>query len=427
MAKPQRRWLLWPLLLVPLAGAVLWTVGGAVFSQREREALPKDDPTTAVDPSAVVVTAAPVAFQPVQRTVEAVGTLAAYEEVPLAAKVEGRVRKVLHDVADRVPPGELLIEIDPTDYDLSVRQAERAVQVELAKLGLTELPAPSYDVSDIPSVKQADARRENAKLRLERSRMLIQRQANSSEELADRSADFRMAQAEYDNQLLQARTGLMAIQLKQESLAIAQQQRRDTEVRAPKPTQPVPGAESGATYAISQRAVAEGSYVRAGAEVCKVLIEQTLKLRVSVPEAHSAAIRVGQQANVFTAAHARPFTGTVGRINPAVDATTRTFEVEILVPNRQCELKPGSFAKTAIHTRLDRETATVPLEALVSFAGVTKVFLIENGHVREVPVTLGVQSTTWVEIVSPELPRDARVVTSGQSVLATGAAVTIRR
>ena len=92
-------------------------------------------------------------------------------------------------------------------------------------------------------------------------------------------------------------------------------------------------------YAITQRSVAEGTFVRPGTEVCKLVIDQTLKLRVPVPERYSTEVQLGQQVEVNTAAFPRPFTGTVTRINPAVDPTTRTFEVEIQVPNADGELE----------------------------------------------------------------------------------------
>jgi RND family efflux transporter MFP subunit len=214
--------------------------------------------------------------------------------------------------------------------------------------------------------------------------------------------------------------------MKQTALAVARQQLKDTRVRVPTPTLPVPGATDGVTYAVTHRLVAEGTLVRPGTEVCRLVINRTLKLRLPVPERYGAEVRPGQKTDVSTAAFSRSFTGTVTRINPAVEPTTRTFEVEVQVPNPGCELKPGSFAKAAILTRLDAEAATVPLAALVNFAGVNKVFLVENGRAKEVQVTPGVQTTQWVEITRPALPRNAQVITSGQTALAAQTPVVVR-
>jgi multidrug efflux pump subunit AcrA (membrane-fusion protein) len=136
--------------------------------------------------------------------------------------------------------------------------------------------------------------------------------------------------------------------------------------------------------------------------------------------------RAGQKVDVHSAAFAQPFAGTVARINPAIDTTNRTFEVEIHVPNADGKLKPGGFARASIHTRLEANAVTVPLEAIVQFAGITKVFVADGARAKEVHVTLGVQSTDFVEIVEPRLPAGAQVITTGQSALAENTAITVR-
>lgn len=404
-----------------VAGLLLASATGC---HGEREKLPPEEPR-AGDPAAVTVTAQPVSFQSVQRTVGLVGTLHGYEEISLSAKVEGRVRKISHDVADRVKPGEILLEIDPTDYQLNVRQAQKSLLVELAKLGLTELPAGKVDMTHIPTVIQAQLRRDNAQKRLERARQTVALKAAPEEELTEKMSDFRVAQAEYDNQILIARASLAAIQVKQEALSISRQQLQETVIRVPEPSQPVPGVDV-ASYAITSRVVAEGSYVQPGKELFKIVIERPLKFRGRVPERKSSEVQVGQKAMVLSSAYREPFPGEVTRINPSIDPQTRAFEVEIVVPNTQGQLKPGGFAKTAILTHVEPKVAVVPIEAPLQVAGVTKIFIIEGGHAKEKHVTLGVQGKHWVEVISPPLADGAMVVTSGQTAIANDTLVTVR-
>jgi RND family efflux transporter MFP subunit len=195
----------------------------------------------------------------------------------------------------------------------------------------------------------------------------------------------------------------------------------------PTPTAPIPDSNGQLTYAITHRLVSEGSYVRVGGEVCRAAIDRPLKLRVHVPELHSEEVKVGQKAEVAAAASGPPILGTVARINPSVDTTNRTFEVEIHLSNADGKLKPGGFARASIHTRLEEKAATVPLEAIVQFAGITKVFLADGARSKEMHVKLGVQSTDYVEISEPRLPAGAQVITSGQSALAENSPITIRR
>jgi RND family efflux transporter MFP subunit len=401
---------------------------GERLGRPEKETLPPETGTSERDPAAIVVTVEPVTFRPVQRSVEAVGTLYGYEEVSIAAKVDGRVRKILHDVSDPVKPGDLLVEFDPTDYELLLGQAEKSLRVDLVKLGVDEMPAESkFDVERLPAVMQARERLNNVKLRYDRARSLARTGAITTEELTDKTADFRAADAEYHSQILMARSLVATVEMKREAFAIARQQLKDMAVKVPAPLQRVPGMEGGVTYVMSQRAVSEGSFVRTGTEVCKLVIDRMLKLRVLIPELYSNEIERGQKVQVSTAAHPQPFGGLVARINPTVDPVNRTFQVEIEVPNPEGKLKPGSFAKAAILTKLDSEVATVPLEAPTTFAGITKVFVVEGGHVNEVRVALGVQNTEWVEVAQPRLPRGARVVCSGQSGLADGTPIAVRR
>ena len=425
--RPKPRW------LVRLIGSILiivafgsgWMAALVHIGQREKEAMPTEVATEGRTAYAVVVTVEPVSNRSVQRTVEAFGTLHGFEEVSISARVEGRVRRILRDVADRVKPMDLLLEIDPTDYELAVQQADRALQVELAKLGLKAWTDSPFDLGKVPFVAKAKSQMDHAKSRLERMSRLAASKTISAEDSENAASDYRTSQAEYDNQILKAETDLATIQMKQVDLTVAREQLANTNVSAPTPSVNVPGIDE-LTYIVSQRSVAEGTLVRPGTEIFRVVINQVLKLRVPVPERFSSEIQPHQHVHVYAASSSTPISGTVTRIFPTVEPATRTFQVEIQVPNPNGDLKPGSFAKAAILTRVDPEATTVPLSALIQFAGITKVFLEDNGRAKEVPVTLGTQTTEWIEIVEPTLPRGAQVITSGQSAIANDTRVFVR-
>jgi RND family efflux transporter MFP subunit len=426
--KKRRHWAVMPAVLVGITiVGVAWTLGYGGFFGSERESLSDDSATSPHPPvpGAIAVTIAPVRLRPVQRTVVSVGTLHAFEQVTVSAKVEGRVRRIMHDVGDRVKPGDLLLEIDPTDSNLSVRQAQSALDVEMAKLGLTTQATADFDVTNLPSVVEASVKLARIRERMERVRSLVERGAMSRDELSNLTSDSRSLQAEHDNQILLAKSGLATIQMKQEALAIVRQQLKDTQIAAPQPSM-IPFAAHDTTYAVTSRTAAEGSFLRAGTEVFKLVMDRMLKLRVPVPDRYEAEVQVGQKAKVTTAAYDCTFEGTVRRINPAVDPATRTFEVEIQLANTNGALKSGSFAKAAIETRFDSAVPTVPLEAIVRFAGITKIFLVEKGRVREIQVSIGTATDRWVEIAGARISANAQVVTSGQTVLADGAQVYVR-
>ena len=89
------------------------------------------------------------------------------------------------------------------------------------------------------------------------------------------------------------------------------------------------------------------------------------------------------------------------------------------------ELKAGGFARASIRTRVDPAVKTVPPAAVVTFAGVTKVFVIEGDKAKAVEVKLGTRDKDWVEVIG-ELPAGATVATSGHSQLVDGSPVKLR-
>jgi membrane fusion protein, multidrug efflux system len=113
------------------------------------------------------------------------------------------------------------------------------------------------------------------------------------------------------------------------------------------------------------------------------------------------------------------FHGKVAYVSPAVDQTTRTFPVEVLVENGDRLLKPGFFAKGTVLTRVDENVLAAPDDAVSSMAGVSTVYVIEDGKARQQQVTLGARKGNVVEIVDG-LKGDEIVATSNINQLATG-------
>ncbi|MCC6510063.1 MAG: efflux RND transporter periplasmic adaptor subunit [Pirellulaceae bacterium] len=404
-------------------------------------------PPIAAATDAVPVTIDRVTQRGIERGIDAVGTLHGYDELTLKTKISGRVAKVHHDFADRVTPGELLLEIDPTDAALAVEQSQRSLNSELAKWGFPDVPEPNADLKQLPTVVSARLRSELTKSQLARLTTLQARGSVVAEEIEQARTNALVAESDYANQLLLARAGAANAQLKKAELDIAQQHLAETKIVVPISS----SGQAALHYTITDRLVTQGAFLAAGSDLFRLVVDETLKLRLTIPEKHARSVRVGQLVEVTTLAQATPVMGVVTRIGPAIDPATRTFQLEAEVPNQDGALKTGGFAKarviiasasspaqSATSTESGATTAnnpqlaqTVPVAALVTFAGVQKIFLVDEAagvpaRVKEVQVTIGQQSSQWIEIVEPTLPADARVVTSGQSKLADGSSVRVR-
>jgi multidrug efflux pump subunit AcrA (membrane-fusion protein) len=420
----RRRWLpwFWGLVCVAafFAGRYIQTEGQ---SSHSRLALhPSDVAKHSAD--AVVVTAIPVESRTIERTVEAVGTLFGFEEVDISSKLDGRVVRIHSDLSSVVKPGDVLLELDSTDARLALEQAERSLNAELAKWGFESVPDGTYDRNLLPMVVSARLRFDLARSRLERMLPLEQTRSISADDLEQAKSEARIAESEWKNQLLLANSAAANARLKAADVQVAMQRLSDCQILVPTPT--LTENAQPPMYTVSERMVSEGTNVRPGTVVFRLVLGRTLKLRLSIPEAYASSVALNQQVMVSTSASSESQFGTVAKISPSIDRATRTFVVEVEVPNADGKCKPGSFAKARILVGRTDNALTVPLGALYSAAGINKIFVVDGEQVREVRVRVGDQSSDWIEIAEPPLAPDAWVVTSGQRLLADGTRIALR-
>jgi multidrug efflux pump subunit AcrA (membrane-fusion protein) len=399
-------------------------------------------------PKAVPVTVAPLEHRTVERTVEVVGSLRGWEHVTVGAKRTGRVLKVLHDMGDRVRPDEPLVELDPVDAKLACDQAQSRYLGELVKLGVTSQRADEfikkYGISEelirgkqaeeaierVPAVVQMRVAKEKALHNLSRQRALSKKGASTLQELEDFENEYRSASAAFDNAKVTAQNVIASAMANRVALDQARQTLKDMMIRVPRPEKTPPGTSQAdaAIYAITKRSVTEGQMIKEGEAVFELIIENPLRLWTNVPERYAEQVRLGQPVRVSVASHPEIlFEGKVVRINPSVDAANRTFQVESQIPNDRRLLRPGGFAKASIITDAASAAAIVPIESIVQFAGVTKLFIVENNRAKSIDdiVTLG-EGRGWIEVSSKSLPTTALVVTTGQTLLADKTPVLIR-
>jgi multidrug efflux pump subunit AcrA (membrane-fusion protein) len=415
---------------------------------------------------AVIVALTPVKEEDVQRKVMVVGTFEGLEEVTVIPKVQGHVVRICHDVGDVVRPDDVLLELDRVDHELAVDEARKALESELAKIGLTALPPKEFDFEQLPTVVKARNLEENSGRRLRRVQQLRNTLTQEDQETA--ATDYKVAQATRQQMVFEAQGILATARHKQSLLATAQQRLTDTEVKVPRPTlassparqddgpahATVPGGQPGQAtagaagaapveYAVAQRMVAEGDMVRAGGmtPVFRLVIDKRLKLHAAVPERYVDEVRLDRPVEIRVEAYpGRVFSGTITRISPTVERVSRTFQIEVQVANQSRELKPGGFANVTIITRKDANVKMVPADAVVTTAGTNRVYVAERGKARSVVVLTGDEQGGWKEIraVLVTDPHDparkttvpfacAAVVTSGQTQLADGVAVVERK
>jgi multidrug efflux pump subunit AcrA (membrane-fusion protein) len=425
-------------ILFPIAATLTAAALALTLSACNRASGASAKPGAGRGPATVPVTLAPARIMPVQRAVDVVGTLYGEEETVVSAKVPGRIIALYKDVGDPVAPGEPLVQLKPNDYQLAVTKAELAMKEVLAKLGLKELPPIDFDVTRIPTVVKAKLQAENAEAKFNRGKKLFEAQPTplmSEQDFADLETGLRVARSAYDVELLNSRALVASAWALKGDLDIAAQRLTDATTRAPSTpeptTQPVDTGKAPTTqhaYVVVARYVNTGELVREITPCYKLVDDNPIKLRAQVPERYVANVKVGQKSKVRVEAYPdTDFPGTISRVNPQIDVANRTFSVEILIPNDDHQLKSGAFARAAIETIIQPNVVFVPQDAVVAFAGVNKVFTVQEGKAAEINVDPGEARTpdNYVEIAKG-LKGNEQVVISGTSKLATGVPVSIK-
>jgi RND family efflux transporter MFP subunit len=309
------------------------------------------------------------------------------------------------DLGSRVARGATLVELVRTDYDLRAKQAEAALQQARARLGLD--PEGTDDVVDPEGtslVRQARAVLDEARASRDRTRRLFSEQLVSQADLDAAEAAFQVADARYNDSHEEILNRRAVLSQRRSELDLARQQLTDTVLKAP------------FEGAVRERHVSVGQYVATGQTIVTLVRLHPLRLRLAVPERAAAGIEVGLEVRVEVDGDAVERTGRVARLSPAYDEGSRTLMVEAVVPNEDGALRPGAFARGRIVTVAAEPSLVVPSSALVSFAGIEKVIVVQDGKSVERRVRTGRRVGGEVEVLEGLQAGEAVVLEPGNLV-----------
>jgi RND family efflux transporter MFP subunit len=348
---------------------------------------------------------------PLERTVTALGSLAAYDQATLGAKVPGRLSTIPVDFGSAVERGQLIAQIEQRDYQLRVQQAEAALAQARTRLGLPPTGTDDrIDPEQTGVVRQAHALLEEAQRNRERLEALVEKGFSAKSEFDAADAAYTVARSRYQDALEEIRNRQALLLQRRVELALARQQLADTVVTAP------------FAGVVQERHASIGEYLAEGAPVVSLVRMNPLRLRLEVPERDALSVRAGQTVRVVVEGDAHVYTGQVMRLSPTLNEQNRMLVVEADVQNTG-SLRPGMFVRAAVVTEENSKTLTVPASAIATFAGIEKVFVVHNNQVVEKPVRTGRRSGEWTEVLAGVQLGDAVVTEPGN--LQSGQPVTV--
>jgi RND family efflux transporter MFP subunit len=152
---------------------------------------------------------------------------------------------------------------------------------------------------------------------------------------------------------------------------------------------------------VSEKLVSPGQYLKENAPIVTLVKTNPMRLRVDVPEGAAGSVRVGTSLSFTTdAVPGVTFRAIVRELNPALDAQSRSLTAEGRLPSSDSRLRPGMFVQVRLVTARDASIVAVPKQALYKIAGLTKLYVVNDGKVSEHKIPPGVEVEGWVEVPS---------------------------
>jgi RND family efflux transporter MFP subunit len=319
---------------------------------------PKAKETTATTEKEYPVKVATIKKEMINRTLNYTANLSAFEEVYFAPATPGRIDDIFVDIGDRVSKGQVIIEMDRTQ------------------------------------LKQAEIQLQNARSNFKRLDTLYQLESISEQNYEQVKTQYEVAQSNVE--FLKENTSLKS---------------------------PIDGIVTGRYYEPQEMYSGAPNTPAGKAAVVTLMQINPLKAFIDISERYYPEIKKGMNATIQTDMYKnKAFTGSVYRVHPTMDQSTRTFKTEITVDNPGETLRPGMFARVNINLERD-EALVVPAIAVLQQEGtnIRYVFINNSGIAKRLNVEMGERFDENLEVISDELKEGMELIVAGQANLTNGA------
>ena len=365
------------LLLAVIAASV---AGTGYWYQNTRQS---NSGTTARSAAPVPVTVARATVGDIPVLLEVVGRAEAYESVTLKSRLDGQVLAVTYAAGQHVRQGEVLVRLDPGDFDARLLQAQANLARSEAQLAKAKADVQRY--------------------------LALQGRGFVSEEKVN---ELRTGET----------TASATVKADRAALELATLQLAYTTIRAP------------FSGVVGARLVFPGSAIKMNDTVLAVVNRvQPLYVTFSIPEKHLPRVRKAMASGDLPASVTIPgnreqrFAGTVRFLDNTVDAGTGTIQMKALLENRDERLIPGQFLEVSLSLDTLSNAVVVPAEAVQQGPEGNFLFVVRPDNTVE-PRKIDVSASfRGISAIGRGVASDEVVVTDGQLRLAPGSLVQVKQ
>lgn len=366
--------------------------------------------SAAPDNDSPIISSVIVENSKVRRSIRASGVTQPKAIVTVSAEIGGTAKAVPLVEGQAIKAGAVLVEIDTGTLPARITAAK--AEIDAATTALDSAMAQSRGTY-AEQRAAAEASLDVARQRLEIAQKLASQNFSAPVELAQLKANYenaRMGLAQID--LAKNLRAEVDIAQSKARLAMARSNLAVLRDQLAKSTITAPTGGWLETVHLEQ-----GEQIAAGAPAATILVMDELKIVVAVPQTNIGEVTVGDPVSVKVAG-AGMRKGEVSKIASITSSATRTFDVEVTVPNPERALRAGMTVEASIDVGFQPAFGMSPAHLSVSGDGSLTAKTDDGGMVRVVPVEL-VRSGVEQVFVSG-LTDGARLLTFGQAFVNAG-------
>ena len=176
---------------------------------------------------------------------------------------------------------------------------------------------------------------------------------------------------------------------------------------------------------IKTRHIKVGEFVRKGDKLVEILDIDKIIVKVNIPEQEILSIQVGQNVEVaLYIMEKKTFLGRVKNIGLEADSSNRTFPVEILVDNKERQLRAGMLARATFTKNVDQDQIVIPRHTILERDQGRVVYVFEDGKAFRRDITIGLSQLDQVQVVQG-LNKGELIVVEGHTKLTDGEEVNV--
>ncbi len=352
--------------------------------------------------------------QPLTNAVLVRGRTEAARQVQVRSETSGRViSDPLRKGAD-VVQGQELCKLDPGTREVKLQDAMARLAEAQARIPAAQARLPEAKAA----LAGAQARLKEAEINLRGAERLSKggfasdtRVASAQAAYESAAAAVESAKAAVESALSGVETARAGVQSAQAGVAAAEREIAKLTITAP-------------FGGLLESDTAEtGSLLQPGALCATIIQLDPIKLVGFVPETEVARVRVGAQAGARLTSGDK-VAGKVTFLSRAADPITRTFRVEVLVPNPGRAIRDGQTAEIVIASN-GTQAHLLPLSSLTlnddGVAGVRTV--TADSKVKFMPVTVIRDSIDGIWVSG--LPQNVDIIYVGQDYVSDGVMVDV--